>query len=808
MIFVGDFSKESMLELFVFEMKQQLEQLEQLIIQGEEGYSSEDIGEIFRIMHTIKGSAAMMEYNEMSKTAHAVEDLFFYLREEMPSDVDYSSLTDIVLEGMDFIKSELEKIEAGESADVDAAELISKIKNYLAVLKGETPAASAPSSLPSQASASAATPAAAAAAVGDDVPSNRFTAKITFEEGCEMENVRAFTLLHNLKDVIRDAVTEPADVVSEDSAPIIRRSGFTITFTSDHSFDELKKLLGNQLYIASVDLQNCKLTRFSAVIKFEEGCEMENVRAFAIVHNLEAIAKDITHVPENVIDDDSAIESIRKNGFKMEFSIGKSYDEVYNMLTQTVFLSELHLTEIDQGTAETPSHAAAPAPAQPAPAPIQPAAAAPAPVPSVPNPVSAQPKPAPAAAPAAGSADKGKKAAANAPAQKKAAPSQQMISVNIGKLDQLLNLMGELVISEAMTTQNSDLEGLELENFNKSARQLRKIINDVQDTVMSMRMVALSNTFLKMHRIVRDMCKQLNKKVDLVLVGEETEVDKNIIEHISDPLMHIIRNSVDHGIEMPDDRIALGKEEKGTVVLEAKNSGGEVLIIVKDDGAGIDTKKVLAKAKSAGILKKPEEEYTHKEICQFIFHAGLSTNDAVTQYSGRGVGMDVVTANVEAVGGTIVVDSVEGEGTTTVLKIPLTLAIVEGMLVKMGGGKYTIPIASIIETYKGKRENIFFDPDGNEMIQTRGEVYNIVRLHDFFETETEITNIEDGVLIMLENEGQQICLFVDELIGEQQVVVKSMPRYIKRIKGIGGCTLLGNGDISLIVDVAGFFDKD
>lgn len=382
-----------------------------------------------------------------------------------------------------------------------------------------------------------------------------------------------------------------------------------------------------------------------------------------------------------------------------------------------------------------------------------------------------------------------------------------MISVSIGKLDQLLNLMGELVISEAMTTQNPDLDGLELENFNKSARQLRKIIKDVQDSVMSMRMVTLDATFFKMQRIVRDMCKALGKNIELIIEGRDTEVDKNIIEHIADPLMHIIRNSVDHGVELPEDRVKAGKEEKGVIKLEAKNSGGEILISVKDDGAGINKEKVMAKAKSAGILKKPEEEYTDREIYQLIFHAGLSTKEVVTNYSGRGVGMDVVTANIDAVGGSIIVESEQGYGTTTILKIPLTLAIIEGMLISMGGAKYTIPIAAIQETFKTKRENIFLDPDGNEMITLREDVFNLVRLYDFFNAPTDIKDIEEGIVIRLELEGRTVCLFVDELIGEQQVVVKSIPKYIKKVKGISGCTLLGNGDISLIVDVAGFYDN-
>ncbi|MDR1664449.1 MAG: chemotaxis protein CheW, partial [Clostridiales bacterium] len=207
------------------------------------------------------------------------------------------------------------------------------------------------------------------------------------------------------------------------------------------------------------------------------------------------------------------------------------------------------------------------------------------------------------------------------------------------------------------------------------------------------------------------------------------------------------------------------------------------------------------------LLRKPESEYSDKEIHQFIFLPGFSTNDQVTSFSGRGVGMDVVIANLEVVGGTVLVESTPGEGSTFTLKIPLTLAIIEGMSVLLAGAKYTLPIVSIIKSFKAQKADLFTDPNGNEMITNRGEIFNIVRLHDFFNVEGAITNIEDGILIMLESDDQTICLLVDDLIGQQQVVVKAMPKYFKKVRGLSGCTLLGNGDISLIVDVAGFFDK-
>jgi two-component system chemotaxis sensor kinase CheA len=304
------------------------------------------------------------------------------------------------------------------------------------------------------------------------------------------------------------------------------------------------------------------------------------------------------------------------------------------------------------------------------------------------------------------------------------------------------------------------------------------------------------------------MCRALNKDVQLEIMGEETEVDKNIIEHIADPIMHIIRNSIDHGIETPEQREAAGKPTKGKVILQAKHSGSDVLIIIQDDGAGLNKEKIMNKARDNGLLHKPETEYTDKEIHQFIFMPGFSTNAEVTAFSGRGVGMDVVVNNLEKAGGTALVDSVTGQGSTFTLKIPLSLAIIEGMTILMGGAKYTIPISSIKRSFKPEAENVFTDPDGNEMITDRGEIYNIVRLYEFFGMyENAITDLESGILIQIENGDQLICLLVDDLIGEQQAVVQPIPKYFNKVQGLSGCTLLGNGDVSLIIDVPGFFDK-
>jgi two-component system chemotaxis sensor kinase CheA len=381
-----------------------------------------------------------------------------------------------------------------------------------------------------------------------------------------------------------------------------------------------------------------------------------------------------------------------------------------------------------------------------------------------------------------------------------------MISVSVDKLDGLMNLVGELVIAEAMVTQSPDVLALESDHFHKAARQLHKITGDLQDMVMSIRMVPLSTTFVKMHRIVRDMSKKLDKQVVLDLIGEETEVDKNIIERISDPLMHLIRNAIDHGIEDEAERLAKGKDKVGHISLEAKNAGSDVLIILKDDGRGLNKNKILEKARQNGLLNKDELDMSDRDIYSLILKPGFSTKEQVTEFSGRGVGMDVVAKNLEAVGGAVLIESQEDHGTTMTLKIPLTLAIIEGMNIRVGASRFTLPITSIVESFRPSSKDCHTDPDGNEMVMVRGCSYPILRMHKHFSLKNTETVLADGILIMVEDEHKEICLFADELLGQQQVVVKALPNYIKSMKkilGLAGCTLLGDGSISLILDVGG-----
>lgn len=670
-------NREPMLEMFIFETVQLVEQLEQEVLSSErdQGFSITAINQIFRIMHTIKSSAAMMLFKNISSLAHATEDLFYFIRENKPDTIDHSGLTDIVLECVDYIKGEMDEIQKGRLSDREATALLDTVKVFLEQLKTSQPGGGLP--------------------VGPREASQK-----------------------------------------------------------------------QQYYIPSNRQEVSAKQYYKAVIFFEDGCEMENVRAFAIVHSLKGVTEDLVYDPEDIIANEASAEVIRQSGFTMMFASDQDKKDLQTTLMQTAFISRLELSEWDV----MPEQSRRPGP---------------------PRQILLDEPEAPLES-AVCRIDK---------TNTTGFTSQSMISVSVDKLDKLMDVVGELVITQAMVTQNRELAGLPLDSFYKSARQLQKLTHELQDTVMAIRMVPLSPTFHKMNRIVRDAGKSLQKEVKLNIVGEETEVDKNIIEHISDPLMHLIRNSLDHGIEPAAEREAAGKPRQGTITLEAKNAGGEVWILVKDDGRGLDRDKIIKKARANGLTLKSDSELTDKEIYSFIFLPGFSTKEAVTELSGRGVGMDVVTKNIEKIGGMVQIDSTRGAGTTIAIRIPLTLAIIDGMTIRVGRSRYTVPTVAIQQSFRPQPGELIVDPDGNEMMIIRGICYPVLRLHERYQVATEVTDIYQGIIVLVEHNGKGACLFADELLGQQQVVIKALPRYIKKVEGLAGCALLGDGHISLILDM-------
>jgi two-component system, chemotaxis family, sensor kinase CheA len=393
-------------------------------------------------------------------------------------------------------------------------------------------------------------------------------------------------------------------------------------------------------------------------------------------------------------------------------------------------------------------------------------------------------------------------------ASDKQSGQHQSIRVDVEKLDILMDLVGELVIAEAMVAQNPDLKGLNksLDRFERSVLQLNKITRDLQDVATSIRMISLSGTFRKMIRLVRDLSQKSSKKVDLSIIGEETEVDKTVIEQINDPLVHIIRNSIDHGIETPEERERKGKSAEGQLTLEAKYMGGEVWITITDDGKGLDRDKILSKARERGLINDDGSQLRDEEVWQIIFQPGFSTADKVTDVSGRGVGMDVVKRNIESIRGKVEIRSEKNKGSIVILKIPLTLAIIDGMITRVNNNLYIIPIIAIRESFKSDPKYITRTMDGQEIVNIRGRLIPVARIHEIFNIKSNHQKLEDGIIIVVEDEHRQLCLFVDEVIRQQQVVIKGLSNYVGNVSCVSGCTILGDGDISLILDVPGIMN--
>lgn len=379
--------------------------------------------------------------------------------------------------------------------------------------------------------------------------------------------------------------------------------------------------------------------------------------------------------------------------------------------------------------------------------------------------------------------------------------SKSTIRIDTLKLDELFDSVGELVIAQNFIAQNEEIRSIEDESICRAIETLSKITKKIQDRVMSLRMVAIRDTFDKMKRVVRDTSKKTAKEVHLVVQGEETEIDKTMIDSLSDPLIHIIRNAIDHGLESDSaERIRLGKSAEGTVTLRAFHKSGSIVISVSDDGRGINKEKVLQKAIERGVITG-DENLTDSQIFGLIMQPGFSTADTISDLSGRGVGLDVVKTSIEKLRGKIEIDSKEGEGTTLSMILPLTLAIIDGMLVQTAGEIYIIPTLSVVESFRPEREIVHALKGQGEFVSMRGQHIPVVRLSDVFELSSQRIAPWEGILVCVETEEGRIAIMVDELIGRQQVVIKPLGKSLARLKEITGGAILGSGDIALILNV-------
>ena len=536
---------------------------------------------------------------------------------------------------------------------------------------------------------------------------------------------------------------------------------------------------------------------YKIYITFAPDVPMANIHAYKTVYSLKEIAEDLLHFPEDLVSDASSADEILENGFKILLQAQVTEEELRGIIKEGYDIKKVDILEctgrefqqgfdsfgseiridLDSSVEEIEAKAEAGAgmyvipPKEPSKEPEKKKIA--------PGDFVIETK----------ELGRGKKLAKDKPKKPEKAA---FISVDVQKMDMLMDLIGELVIAESVVLQNPDLKvpGLKLDNFNKAAGQMTKIATDLQNVIMSMRMMPLTNTFQKMNRIVFDVSRKLGKDIEFEMTGEHTEVDKNIIEHISDPLMHLVRNAVDHGIETTEERKAAGKTEKGKVTLWAKTESGKVWIGVQDNGKGLNREKILAKARRQGMLdpSKADSDYSDKEVFQFITLPGFSTNEKVTEYSGRGVGMDVVVSNLQSVGGSLEIESTPGQGSLMLLKIPLTLAIIDGIVMEVGKSSFVIETGAVKEFVGVREDMLIHQPNGQEFVMIRGEGYPVLRLGEWYKLNDYKANINDGMLVLIEAEQKTICLFVDRLVGNQEIVVKPIPDYIKKVKGLSGCT--------------------
>lgn len=374
------------------------------------------------------------------------------------------------------------------------------------------------------------------------------------------------------------------------------------------------------------------------------------------------------------------------------------------------------------------------------------------------------------------------------------------IRVSVEKVDQLINLVGELVITQAMLAQTAaKLDPVLHESLYQGSAQLERNTRELQESVMSIRMMPISFVFGRFPRVVRDLAGKLNKQVELVTVGENTELDKGLIEKIADPLTHLVRNSLDHGIEVPEIRLAAGKPEKGTITLSAAHQGGSIVIEVSDDGAGLNREKILAKARERGL--PVAESMPDSEVWMLIFEAGFSTAEVVTDVSGRGVGMDVVRRNINEMGGNVEIESVSGQGSKIRVRLPLTLAILDGMTVALGESIFVVPLNLIVETLQPAADDIKSITGQGQVVNVRGEYVPLVALYKMFNLESQFQDPTQGVLVIIEDKGKKLALFVDALVGQQQVVIKSLETNYRKVNGVSGATIMGDGRVALILDV-------
>ena len=734
---------------FATESRDMIEQLEPAIIELGQNSDSETINSIFRLFHSMKGSAGFLEFDHMTRVAHAAENLLDLIRnneiELVPNHVT------LLCAACDFAKEALDMVESDYNDDAMVApadDISEQLHQAIELAKGG-------GEVQAETVEENSTPAADEQPTSDsDFPEMEITdeMRLSFvQEGNELlQNTEQgllswgenqddkefigdiFRNIHSFKGNCGFFGFSQIEKISHQMENILDRIKSGSKLAVDNPADQL---------LASLDVLQ------KAVNNISDGKD-------DTVENLDQHVSDLQALIAPLLGDFLVEEGVK------EESVSKAVE------TQKKPVGEIL---VEQGTASSEQ---------------------------VNNALKKQQDTIQKA-----------KAAAKPVARTKTPAKRQDIRVELGKLDSLINLIGELVIAENMLIHNPDLKGLELENFNKAGQHMSKLVRELQEMAMTIRMIPVSGLFRRMIRLVHDISVKAGKKVELELIGEETEMDKTVIETITDPLVHLLRNSLDHGLEPPDERLAAGKNEKGTVRLSARHEEGEVWVTIEDDGRGLNKEKILEKAISKGLIEGDGSDLTDKQINNLIFAPGFSTAAQITDISGRGVGMDVVKKNLEKIKGKIDVYSTPGQGSKIILRIPLTLAIIDGMIVRVGTASCIVPTLSMLEAFRPVAEQITTTPDGEELAKVRENFLPIIRLYEILGKEPDSSKLEDGILIVLEYQETRFCLFIDEILGQQQTVIKGLSNFIGNVPGVSGCTILGDGNVCLILDVGTLVDS-
>ena len=746
-------------QTFFDEADELLAQMEQLLLNLDIAHPDpEDLAAIFRAAHSIKGGAATFGFTALTETTHILESLLDRARNNEL--VLRKDMIDTFLETKDVLSGQLADYRASAEPDTAVAKAIcAKLEQLHAESRLGAEAAAAP---------------AAAAPVAATAPVEALVAETAGQGGTPPEHVveQAVQAAGEWTDG-EPAQTGQAAGAGDAAGPHLK---ITLRGVGEKDQELLSEELGNLGNIVGQVKSGGDLTLWLQTDVTSD--DIIAVCCFVIDESQIAIGRGTAPADET------------QQG---EPGTPDAADSAPAQAAQTA-----HAHQAEQAASSAPAaHTAAPAQAAATHGLFNaPASTATTPAPAAAAPAAATSAPAPGVA---ASAEQDRKAARPAAAAGGAEGSS--IRVGVEKVDQLINLVGELVITQAMLAETTSTFDPALHDrlFNGMA-QLERNARDLQEAVMSIRMMPMDYVFSRFPRLVRDLAAKLGKEVELVTFGQATELDKSLIERIIDPLTHLVRNSLDHGIETVEARRAAGKDSTGQLVLSAAHHGGNIVIEVSDDGAGLRRDKILAKAAKQGM--QVSESMSDEEVWNLIFLPGFSTAEQVTDVSGRGVGMDVVKRNIQSMGGHVEITSHAGKGSTTRIVLPLTLAILDGMSVKVGNEIFILPLNFVMESLQPRAEDIYTVANGERVVRVRGEYLPLVALHEVFNVDDAKQEPTQGIVTIMQTEGRRFAMLIDELVGQQQVVVKNLETNYRKVHGISAATILGDGSVALIVDVA------